>query len=353
MGMERSGRTRLARTAAAVVLFASGLGLGLSRAALGSRTGVGATGTVTTTTAGGIAKPCREMHLYAEVIKQGSIPETRLGFGLTPDTATIPGPLIVLNEGECMRIQLTNDIPGRLLKKERAFYGQTDLPLGVSIHPHGVKYQQDSDGTAMTNSITPPGTSRVYTWYASANTAGYWWYHDHNVGTDHGTGGLAAGMWGGLIVRRAGDPVPDVPTFVVAFGDNATIDLQHFPDTPVFTAVQGQRVEFLVFAWGNDFHTFHLHAHSWADNRTGIFDPNDPNVRTLDAVPVTPSFSFGFQVIAGDVSGPGDWMYHCHVQAHSDAGMWSIFRVLPPGSPESEVGTSTARELGLMGVTPA
>jgi manganese oxidase len=32
-------------------------------------------------------------------------------------------------------------------------------------------------------------------------------------------------------------------------------------------------------------------------------------------------------VIAGERVGPGAWMYHCHVQGHSDAGMAGIFAV--------------------------
>jgi FtsP/CotA-like multicopper oxidase with cupredoxin domain len=125
--------------------------------------------------------------------------------------------------------------------------------------------------------------------------------------------------------------LPQVPTFVVAFGNGATINLQHYPDTPFYTATAGQRVEFLVFNWGDEYHSFHLHAHSWADNRTGILDPDDPYQRVVDDVGLLPAQSFGFQVTAGYVSGPGDWMLHCHVQAHSDARMWTIFRVLPNG----------------------
>ena len=37
--------------------------------------------------------------------------------------------------------------------------------------------------------------------------------------------------------------------------------------------------------------------------------------------------SFGFQIIAGEGAGPGVWMYHCHVQTHSDGGMVGLFLV--------------------------
>jgi hypothetical protein len=32
-------------------------------------------------------------------------------------------------------------------------------------------------------------------------------------------------------------------------------------------------------------------------------------------------------VIAGERVGPGPWMYHCHVQSHSDMGMAGVFMV--------------------------
>ena len=280
--------------------------------------------------------------MYAEQLPSTEEGDIRLGYGLTPQTASIPGPLIVLTEGDCIDITLHNNIPrDTLLELRKKYEGGGHLPLGVSIHPHGVKYDRDSDGTAMNDSFVPPGESRVFTWRTvPLMTAGYWWYHDHVVGTHHGTGGIASGLFGGLIVRRNGDPRPDVPTFVVAFGDNFTINLEHFPETPKFTAEVGQRIEFLVFAWGNAHHTFHLHGHSWADNRTGIIDVSDPYLRVIDDKSVGPGDSFGFQVIAGREVGPAKWMYHCHVQIHSDLGMTGILRVTSPR--DSEGGAEEA-----------
>ncbi len=43
-----------------------------------------------------------------------------------------------------------------------------------------------------------------------------------------------------------------------------------------------------------------------------------------------PGDSFGFQIVAGEDSGPGARMYHCHVQSHSDLGMSGIFLVRNP-----------------------
>jgi len=54
--------------------------------------------------------------------------------------------------------------------------------------------------------------------------------------------------------------------------------------------------------------------------------PTDPSL-VIDNKDLNPGSSFGFQVIAGEGVGPGAWMYHCHVQSHSDSGMAGIFLV--------------------------
>jgi hypothetical protein len=67
---------------------------------------------------------------------------------------------------------------------------------------------------------------------------------------------------------------------------------------------------------------------------------SDPSP-TIDNKDLNPGSSFGFQVLAGEGVGPGAWMYHCHVQNHSDGGMAGIFLVrnadgsMPPGAQEA------------------
>jgi FtsP/CotA-like multicopper oxidase with cupredoxin domain len=95
-------------------------------------------------------------------------------------------------------------------------------------------------------------------------------------------------------------------------------------------ANQGERVEFVVITHGDLIHTFHLHGHRWAANRTGIPAASDDPVSVIDNVTSGPGDSFGFQVIAGEEVGPGAWMYHCHVQGHSDVGMTGLFLVRDP-----------------------
>lgn len=262
-------------------------------------------------------EPTDTISLFAKKLGPG-----RIGYGLTPDSVSIPGPTIEMNEGECLHINLVN---------------QTDKKL--SFHPHGVDYTVASDGTPLNNSCVKPGRQRTYVIAAhapslrsdgsvEAGNAGYWHYHDHCMGTDHGTGGVRKGLYGALVVRRAGDPLPD-KQFVMVM-NNISFNNTVAPNTPMPEVNMGERVEFIVIAHGELFHTFHLHGHRWADNRTGTLATMDDGVALIDNRTAGPADSFGFQVIAGEGVGPGAWMYHCHVQGHSDAGMAGIFLVKTP-----------------------
>lgn len=258
--------------------------------------------------------PTNTMSLFAKKLGPG-----RIGYGRTPDTVSIPGPTIEMQEGECLAINLVNQSNKKL-----------------SFHPHGVDYTVASDGTPLNDSCVAPGRSRTYVISATApsarsdgtvdvGNAGYWHYHDHCHGTSHGTGGIRKGLFGALVVRRAGDPIPD-HQFVLVM-NNITFNNRVAPNTPLLEANQGQRVEFIVIGHGELFHTFHLHGHRWADNRTGLVSSADEDVALIDNKTVGPADSFGFQVIAGEGVGPGAWMYHCHVQSHSDLGMAGVFVV--------------------------
>ncbi|MEU8058408.1 multicopper oxidase domain-containing protein [Microbispora bryophytorum] len=267
----------------------------------------------------------RRITLYVD-----NLPNGQLGYGLEPGKPTIPGPLIEMIEGETLEIELVNN-----------------ADVTASLHVHGVDYEWDSDGTRMNSSVVEPGDRYVYTWRTHAQidrtdgtvapgSAGYWHYHDHVVGTDHGTGGIMRGLYGPVVVRRTGDTLPD-KTFTVVFNDMTTNNLTPAPD---FTAELGERVEFIVIAHGNFFHTFHIHGHRWADNRTGMIeDPEDPS-RIIDTKTTGPAESFGFQVIAGERVGPGKWTYLSHVQDYSDRGLAGTFTVT--GASESVPLTVTA-----------
>ena len=271
------------------------------------------------------ASPTKTKTLFANELGNGKI-----GYGLSANAAKIPGPTLQITEGDCLQVDLVNKTDRR-----------------VSIHTHGVKYTFESDGTPHNKGCVEPGEQASYVFNASLpsvnpdgtvspGSAGYWHYHDH-CRTVHGTEGIRKGLYGALIVRRAGDPLPDRKPFVLVMND-ISFNNRRAPRTPIFEANEGERVEFVVIGHGEQFHTFHLHGHSWFDNRTGLGTGiNDPTA-VIDNKTVGPADSFGFQVVAGQGGvGPGAWMYHCHVQGHSDAGMAGLFVVRTAG------GTKTAQ----------
>jgi manganese oxidase len=290
---------------------------------------VGAASALTPSRPARAAGTVRKVTIYAE-----ALPGNLYGYGFERGKATVPGPTLEMYEGDTLEITLVNTTDQRL-----------------SIHPHGVDYSTDSDGSPFNASFNAPGETRTYVWRSHEMTtasagrrfmpgsAGYWHYHDHAMGTEHGTMGVARGLYGALIVRRRGDILPDKQV-VVVFHDSQ-INNRSAPDTPMFQANLGERIEWVAIGHGNLFHTFHLHSHRWADNRTGMLEgPSDPS-STIDNKDLNPGSSFGFQVLAGDGGGPGAWMYHCHVQTHSDSGMSGIFLVrnadgtMPPGAQEA------------------
>ncbi|MFY1669664.1 multicopper oxidase domain-containing protein [Plantactinospora sp. WMMB334] len=294
----------------------------------------------------GCVTPDRRLQLYAvELPKDPVTNQIRLGYGLTPQTASFPGPTMEMIEGECLAITLHNQVPAATLEQLRT---DPEHPIGVSLHVHGVKYTQTSDGTVHSDSFVPPGGSRTYTWFAkppggsAQGTAGYWWYHDHVVGGPHGTQGVRSGLFGGVVVRRQGDPRPD-RTYVTVFGDRQTINLRRSseadtcdpvnpqPGPTCLVARLGERVEFIVIGIGDDMHTFHVHGHSWADTRTGLLTGGKAladSIPIIDNRTLGPGDSFGVQIVAGDSVGPGHWMLHCHMQFHSDLGMSTMLHVL-------------------------
>ncbi|GAA2231482.1 multicopper oxidase domain-containing protein [Streptomyces amakusaensis] len=259
----------------------------------------------------------RHLRLCAERLADG-----RMGYGPAKGAATVPGPLIELTEGDTLHIEFENT---------------TDV--AVSLHAHGVDYDIANDGTRLSRSHVEPGATRTYTWRTHApgrradgtwrpGSAGYWHYHDHVVGTDHGTGGIRKGLYGPVVVRRAGDILPD-KQFTIVFND-MTVNNRPAHTGPDFRTTVGERVEIIMITHGELYHTFHLHGHRWADNRTGLLQGPDDVSRVIDNKITGPADSFGFQIVAGENAGAGAWMYHCHVQSHSDMGMAGFLLVAKP-----------------------
>jgi len=226
------------------------------------------------------------------------------GFAAPLGSATIPGPLIECQTGDTVVINFQNML---------------DTP--VTIHPHGILYSQEMDGAYKGRHTDPGGFVQKkqvfqYVWEARAGTEGIWLYHDHGPMDPLP---VFKGLFGPLIVRKAGDPVPDREFFLVmhALSPAATGLKTNFScingrayagNTPTFESNVGETVAFYVIGLDNNFHTFHVHGHRWTDESGTVID--------------TKTFGPGDSFRAAFTEdNPGRWFYHCHVFSHLHEGM--------------------------------
>ncbi|MDX6505324.1 MAG: hypothetical protein QOE29_2449 [Gaiellaceae bacterium] len=231
-------------------------------------------------------------------------------FGAPMGPASIPGPLLEVNEGETLTVHFQNEV---------------DVP--ITLHPHGIFYSNEMDG-AYKGKFTDPGgfvqpkKKFTYVWEAHTGTAGNWLYHDHGPMDPVP---VFKGLFGPLIVRDPSNPTPPDTEFFLflhSFAPVATGLRSQFEcinghayagNTPTLQASVGDRVAFHVVALDDDFHTFHLHGHRWTD----------PSGEVIDTKVMGPAESHTFEFIEDNA---GRWFYHCHVFSHLHTGMngWYI-----------------------------
>jgi manganese oxidase len=219
---------------------------------------------------------------------------------------TIPGPTLVMTEGDTARLTLVNEI-GRGM---------------VSLHTHGAHYTITSDGTLkMTNKVADQGAnpqkSYTYTWTAADGTRGSWPWHDHTFGK--GPSGInmngveTNGFFSTVIINPSdgkvnalvnGTPnevdVKDIKKdFVLFVTDDSfwgteidnTNNMKHTPlwVDPTLKASRGDLVRFHIQSVGTDFHHFVLDGYKWlkpGTNQTTSFKnigPLENHVFTIDA----------------------------------------------------------------------
>src|SRR6266480_311574 len=118
-------------------------------------------------------------------------------FGFTDDPkgpAKIPGPRIVVDEGDTVNITLVND------KDPTKTQGNPDGD-GHTIHLHGLDMPWNMDGDPMTapgGHAVLEGTKFLYKFVAKY--PGTYWYHCHEGAAEH----IQMGMYGALVIRPKG-----------------------------------------------------------------------------------------------------------------------------------------------------
>ncbi len=229
------------------------------------------------------------------------------GFAAPKSSVAMPGPTLYAEVGDVLRVHVRN--------------AAEDLGQAITMHPHGLRYTPDYDGTYMgertrAGGFIAPGEEFTYTWEALPTSVGVWPYHDH--GPNH-TLNLLRGLFGAIIVRPRGSLPPDVETvlFQHALAPNVTgLDTQwqcfngraFAGNTPTVRAKAGQRVAFHVLGGDGQFHNFHVHGHRWLS----------PAGLPIDNASFGPHESI---TASWTEDNPGRWLYHCHVFSHQDGGM--------------------------------
>ena len=243
-----------------------------------------------------------------------------------------------------------------------------------SMHPHGVFYRKDAEGTAyldgtsgadrMDDSV-PPGRTHVYTWPVPERagpadgdgSTAFWLYHSHvEEGKD-----INSGLIGPMIITRRGMARPDGSSkeidreFVADFGffnevnswyrdsnivriygDPKKFDVTnvaqrdfHFFFTvngylegngPVFTMHQGERVRWYLFTNPNETPAWDIHSPHW-HGQTVVSN----HMRT-DMIMLTPMMTAMADMVPDNL---GMWLFHCHMNGHFSGGMYARFEVLP------------------------
>ncbi len=266
----------------------------------------------------------------------------------------ILGPVIRASVGDTIKVVLKNKLESS----------------PVTIHPHGVFYKKDSEGTHYedgtegkdkADDLIQPGTSYTYTWEVPERSGPgprdpssiIWLYHSHaNEVADSNTG-----LVGPIIISRKGELQKNghlkgidrefvvlfsildenksllldknIRTFAPAAKDRLEDEvfiesnLKHSMNGYVYnnagglTMTEGEHVRWYQVALGTevDIHTPHWHGNTLTE--TG---------RRVDVLNLLPATHVTVDMTPDN---PGTWMYHCHVNDHISAGMMTNYVVNP------------------------
>jgi len=263
------------------------------------------------------------------------------------------------------------------------FLNRTSMRL--SMHPHGVKYDKESEGSFYLPNPGPggavsPGESFSYVWFLDENSGPLpsepsskaWLYHSHVQGDQE----VNHGLIGTIIVTDPARARPDgtpsdvdreLATLFMIFNENPdaarekelaehgggtskrswselqqlveqgerySINGRVFGNLPGLEMNEGERVRWYLFALGSeqDLHSAHWH---------GLRVLEEGRRRT-DVIELMPG---SMKVADFTADNPGSWLFHCHVAEHMRQGMFTRLTVHPRTAPKRAPAASF---LGMM-----
>jgi FtsP/CotA-like multicopper oxidase with cupredoxin domain len=281
------------------------------------------------------------------------------------------GPVIRAEVGDTIKVVLRNN---------------TSFP--VSLHPHGVAYERDSEGAMYAdgmehpeaNGLVPPGKTHTYTWEVRSEAGPgpqdgssiAWLYHSHNYEPKD----VNAGLIGAIVITRKGMARPDGSPNDIAheffslfmiidenqsryfehnvktnFADPSKVNMaEYIPrdpegngDLPLGTGFGTSNMKATINGYlfsNGPMITMRKGEHvRWYVMTMGIgFNFHTPhwhgNVVSLRGqyMDVLPTIGPA-QVVTADMvpDRAGTWMFHCHVDDHMKGGMQTLYRVLDKG----------------------
>jgi plastocyanin/uncharacterized cupredoxin-like copper-binding protein len=272
----------------------------------------------------------REFTLTAEEIAWEIMPGTTVPAWTY--NGQMPGPEIRVREGDRVRITLRNE-----------------LPVGTTIHWHGVNLPPEMDGpVGLNQAAVEPGEAFVYEFVATP--AGTRWYHSHADPTAQ----IALGLYGPLIVEpreplRSYDReytyilnewdlelTPDVATGEAPRGvrdqilrggelgtDLFLMNGHAHESIPTINLADGERVLVRLINAGNLPHAIHTHGHSFRIVATDGNEVPEGTALLKDTVLIGPGERYDLELVGDN---PGVWMLHCHMENHAANGMMTLLQ---------------------------
>jgi hypothetical protein len=261
------------------------------------------------------------------------------------------------------------------------FLNRTDMRL--SMHPHGVKYDKESEGAFYLpnpgkGGAVEPGESFTYVWFldessgplASEPSSKAWLYHSHVQGDQEVNHGLIGAIIVTDPVRARSDGTPkdvdrELATLFMIFNENPdaarekeaaehggstkskrswselqqlveqgerySINGRVFGNLPGLEMNEGERVRWYLFALGSE---QDLHSAHWHGLRV-----IDEGRRRTDVIELMPG---SMKVADFTADNPGSWLFHCHVAEHMKQGMFARMVVHPRTAPAEKRAPAAA-----------
>lgn len=233
---------------------------------------------------------------------------------------TVPGPMFVLDVGEKVRVDVTNE-----------------LPVMTDVHWHGLTIPNDQDGVApLTQDPIMPGETFTYEFETKRPEVAM--YHAHL----HGDMAVPNGLLGAFIVgdvplpegRNIGDvQMPDTielsQRIPMVLNDAGVIGLslngKSWPATEPILANVGDWFAIDYFNEGLQVHPMHLHGFDQIVVAKDGRKLDQPYL--VDTLNVAPGERY---TVVVNPTLPGVWAFHCHVLTHAEGpnGMFGMVTAL-------------------------